>query len=1245
MRTHQLLSVLLFSTAVTLWPQSTTSLRGTVYDKAGAVVPAAAVTLMNEETRTARSALSDDTGVYQFLQTPPGKYEVRIEKPGFQTIVKNSVILQVGLPATVDATMDIGAVGEVVNVEADAAMINTVDATVGNAFTQLQVRQLPLQTRNVVELLSIQPGVTPTGEVLGARRDQNNVTLDGVDANDNQNSGINSTTGTLSNGSNANGVPAEAGFNAALPVPLDSVQEFRVTVGGQGASLGRSSGGQVTLITKGGTNQYHGSLYEFNRNTALAANNWFSNRAGIKREALVRNQFGGSVGGRLIRDRAFFFLNYEQRIDASAQARTRNVPTDALKNGSLSFRGANGQTYSLTPAEVKQIDPLGLGFGDTMKQYLSFFPAGNDNAAGADRGLNFSAYRFNAPFRQDDKAYVAKFDFNVDQAGKHTVSWRGTLADNAQDIQVAQFPGQDPASKMLNNSRGFATRYTSVLRSNLVNVASVGLTRLGLEQSGTVGPSLTFDGVDSQQDFRNAARGFGRRIPTWNVSNDLTWTKGTHTVQGGINFRFLRFDRTSYLNSFPTFSFSRNTLLGLGSDITGRVTNFMVEKTGDSAFRLADPASVTRGMGVLLGLMNQYTATYNFQKDGSPIALGTPVVRNFATNEYEFYLQDSWRVTSAFTLTYGVRYSNYAVPFERNGVQVATTTGIDVYFADRVGAMNAGIPNRALASSLLTYDLAGSANGRPGWYARDNNNWAPRLAMAYSPQGDGFLKKIMGKGSVIRAGAGLVYDRFGSDLITEFDRTGSPGLATSVSQPLNTDFSSAPRYANGYPTLPTAPSGKFPFTPPAIVGGFGSNIGIHPGLVAPYSFLLNASYARELPGKLTMEVGYVGRLSRKNLLQADTFQPLTRFKDPASGQTWQQMSGLLRDAFDRGVTPAAVRANPSLVGAQPWIENLAPGMSGFYFPGSATANYYNMVYGVYAASDLDALNDLDRLRSARFPNCILVTGCNTVFAMQNAGNRTWMNVGFGNYHGGTLSVRRAMSKGFAFDLNYTMSHSIDNSSAAESGAGASGAVLQDAFDYGSFRGSSDFDIRHNLSSNVLYELPFGQGKSFLDKAPGWADQIVGGWQISTIMRYRSGLPTTIANSGVFPTNYLNAAIAIPKPGAAVPVAGTTFNQNNNPSVFGSTSAIQSYVGQYPGLTGTRAITRLDDFVNFDLAAAKFFRLPMEGHRIQFRAEAFNAFNTVNYFDPVLRLDRPANFGEYQRAQPARVMQLALRYEF
>jgi hypothetical protein len=216
--------------------------------------------------------------------------------------------------------------------------------------------------------------------------------LDGVDINDPQ-------PPTDSNG-----------FRAALPMPLDSIQEFRTTVAGQGADQGRSAGGQVALVTKSGSNQYHGSLYEFHRNKVTAANNWFSNRAGIARENLVRNQYGASFGGRIIRDRAFFFANWEERKDRTATATNRIVPTETFKQGIVQFRLSDGSIGQLTPAEVRNADPIRAGASPYMLQLMQQYPVGNDPAASADRGLNFSVFRFNAPKALDNRTYVAKTD-------------------------------------------------------------------------------------------------------------------------------------------------------------------------------------------------------------------------------------------------------------------------------------------------------------------------------------------------------------------------------------------------------------------------------------------------------------------------------------------------------------------------------------------------------------------------------------------------------------------------------------------------------------------------------------------------------------------------------------------------------------------------------------------------------------------------------------------------------------------
>lgn len=1199
----------------------TSSLQGVVADQQGATLPSAVVSLTNLDTSASRKVIVNETGVYAFSQMPPGAYKLEVQLPGFRTYT-SQLRLQVNVPTTLDVKLELGQVSEVVNVNEEAPAINVQNATVGNAFAEVQVRQLPLQTRNVVELLSLQPGVASTGEVLGAKRDQNNVTLDGVDVNDNQSAGMTER--------------ASAGLNAALPVPLDSVQEFRVTIAGQGADQGRSAGGQVSLVTKSGSNQWHGSLYEFHRNVKTAANDWFSNRSGLKRENLIRNQYGASFGGRIIRDRAFFFVNWEERKDRSAAAQSRNVPTETLKQGIVRFRQNDGQIGELSPAEVRSVDPLGLGYSATMRNILTQYPAANDLQAGSDRGLNFGVYRFNAPLTRNDRAYVAKMDFNLDKAARHTLMLRGTLGDNVRDETLAQFPGQDAAAKVLDNSKGLAARYTAVISPQIVNVFSYGYTRLGIAQSGTAGPSLTFDSITP---FQNFTRAFGRFIPTTNLVNDMTWMKSAHTVQAGFNFRLVQNDRTSFANSFPSYSFGRNTLRGLGADISDTVNAFIKQRSGNTALALSETQPTQRALGNLYGLINSYSATYNFGRDGQAVPFGAAIPRSFGTREYEFYAQDTWKARRDLTLTFGLRYGNYQVPYEKNGVQVTSTTGLDQFFAERIGASQAGIAGGRMPNASLTYQLAGPLNNGPGWYQRDNNNWAPRFNVAYAPVSDSLLGKLFGKGSVIRAGGSMLYDRYGSDMVLNFDRAGSPGLATPVTQPRNTNFTDSFRYNGGaLPTLPTVANAAFPNTPATIVGGFGSYSGVFPDLVAPYSMLLNLSYARPLPAKMTLEVGYVGRLARKSLVQMDVFQPLTQFKDPRSGMTWAQAAGMMKDLNLQGKKASEI---PPIA----FFENMFGKAAGKYIPGTATQNYYHVTYNTYAGSDLDALNDMDRERQAD-GSCISALGCNTFFALQNAGNIAWTNAGRSSFHGGQFVLRRVVSNGWGFDFNYTLSHSIDIASTAESASGTSGGVIQDTFNPMSFRGSSDFDQRHNITANSVVELPFGKGKPFLGNASGVVNQIFGGWQASLLWRFRSGLPLNATAGGLYPTNYLSSALAIVRPGLSIPENGTGFNQNGNPSMFRTTnSAAANFTAQYPGTAGMRSLLRGPHMSNFDLSLGKFFTLPFEGHRVQVRAEAFNAFNNVNFLTPSLSLANPSTFGQFTSVMAPRVMQFALRYEF
>jgi hypothetical protein len=1226
---------LLFTVLVAISPvlAQTSSLQGIVQDAQGAGVPATLVIVTNQETAAVRRTVADDSGAYSLLQVQPGTYKVEAQKPGFATYV-TEVRLQVNVPAAMNIKLDIGQNTQTVNVEAQAAEVNTQDSTIGNPFTQTQIRELPLQTRNVVALLSVQPGVAPTGEVLGARKDQNNITLDGVDVNDNQTAGV-----TLTN---------TTGFNSALPVPLDSVQEFRTTVAGQGADQGRSSGGQVSLVTKSGSNQFHGSAYEYMRNTLTAANNWFSNRAGTPRAALVRNQYGASLGGRIIKDRAFFFFNWEDRKDRSATPQSRTVPSESFKQGNIKVALANGQTVSFTPTDVANIDPLHLGMSSYMKSYLNAYPAGNDPLSSPDRGLNYSILRFNAPQHLDNRAYVGKMDFNLDKSGNHTLSVRGTLNNARQDTILAQFPGQDAASKTVDNSRGISTRYTAIISPRLINVLNWGYTRIGLDNTGSDAVFPTFF-TSSPTNIANTARPALRISPTTNLVDDLNWNKGNHTIQFGVNLRFIENDRVAY-NNYPNYSFSRNTLKGLGGDITADVTSYLASAYGGGA--LSSGTNVTNAFGTALGLINQYGATYNFGVNGQAIPFGTPITRAFGDREYEFYAQDSFKVRKDLILTYGLRYSLYEPPYELNGVEVVPQTPLSQFFADRVGGQAAGIPSYALPSAAITYALGGPMHNGPGYYPSDTNNFAPRLGIAWTPEVNGLAATLFGKGSVIRAGAGVVYDRYGSNMAVNFANSGSPGLATTVSQPVNTDFTSGFRYTGGaLPAIPSAVGGSFPLTPPTIVGGFTSFTGIASDLKAPYSYVLNVTYARPLPKHMSLEVGYVGRLSHDLLLQQDFAQPLTNFKDPKSGETWAQGVGVLRALYDSGVTQAMVKANPGLVPLVPFIENIFPGAKNYQITGSASANYFYDTWGTYAGSELDGLNDMDRQRQTN-GQCLSVYGCNTFFALQAAGLQSYVNAGHATFNGMQIVLRRAFAQGWGFDFNYTWSHSIDNATGTEAVIGA----IQDSYNPNSFRGPSDFDIRHNLTANFVVEVPVGKNKKLLGRAPKVIDAIVGGWQVSSLLSLRSGTPLNVSNAGIYSTNYLSSAIGILKPGAQMP-ASARFDQNGIPSLFANTNAVNSFVGEYPGTTGTRGILRSPNFYNTDLAVSKYFKMPWEGHRLQVRAEAFNAFNNVNFLTTVAgaaassnpvgpaSLASPTTFGELSTAADARVMQFALRYEF
>ena len=396
-------------------------------DEQGRVVPNAVVSLTSLATNSVRTTKTSDTGGYVFDLIIPADYRIEVEAKGFKKNVLDNVKALIGKQTESNVQLSVGAATEVVEVQASAqdAVINTQDATLGNNFESVQITQLPLEARSVIDLLSLQPGATREGYVTGARADQSNITLDGVDINNAQTGNAEVPRGT--NGLIVGALDSDRGditTGPALRLNSEALEEFRVTTANGNANQGRSSGSQVNLITKSGTNRWHGAGSEFYRSRGFTANDWFNNHADpiVPRTPLVRNTFGGNFGGPIVKDKAFFFYAYEGRHDASGQSVVRTVPLANVGQGQINDQycadsacnTVNESSLTVTPSNPGPFQDAGINQValDVLAAAAAKYPA-NDKTTGDQ--LNTGGFRFNAPTPTTLNSHVAKLDFNLTQ--------------------------------------------------------------------------------------------------------------------------------------------------------------------------------------------------------------------------------------------------------------------------------------------------------------------------------------------------------------------------------------------------------------------------------------------------------------------------------------------------------------------------------------------------------------------------------------------------------------------------------------------------------------------------------------------------------------------------------------------------------------------------------------------------------------------------------------------------------------
>jgi hypothetical protein len=1273
-------AVCLFATPV-FAQISSTSLQGTVTDPSGSAISGASVVLSNPESKTERNSVTDTTGEFRFLALPPGTYTLSIKAPGFAEHRQTGLQLLVNTPATANVQMKLGSATETVTVQSEAPALNMVDASIGDSFGETQVRQIPLEGRNVPDLLSLQAGVAYTGNrpdvdkdqdtrngaVNGARSDQSNISLDGVDVND------------QSNG---------YAFTSVLPVTLDSVQEFRVTTTNYNADQGQGSGAQVALVTKSGTNSFHGSLYEYHRNTITSANDYFIKQSELaagepnKPLKLIRNIFGGSVGGPIRKNRTFFFFNYEGTRRREDLPAVRAIPTPSMCQGLIRYIDTTGGITTLTPTDIKALDPLNKGINPAIldvtghtgyfdKTFCNGKYPTNDASVGD--GLNYAGYRFRAPVSDNEHALIARIDHRIDAAGKHTIFWRGAMR-NINNPGEPFLPGTAPMQTLLDRSKGMAVGYTTLISSTMVNSFHWGFTR---QSTGIVGNTNqewnTFIGLD--QGF---AYSHNLQMPVHNFLDDLSWNRGTHTLQFGTNLGFARDPRVSYLHSFnqsvgTTAWMSPTGFAGTAGQLDPANAGFL------------EPASTIAydyPMLAMLGMVTQMIGNYNYDRSGNLLPEGAPVKRRYGLNWYEFYGQDSWRVKPNLTVTYGLRWSLFPPPWEVNGWQSASSVNLGQQFNQTALAMQQGLGYANVAP--LTFVLTGKANNGPGFYNFEKTDLSPRISFAYSPRPESsWLRKIVGDGdkTVIRAGAGRVYDRAGMQLISTFDANAPAGLSATVQNPCcipNVDDPQhVPRISNiniipatnssGDVFLEPAPPGAFPQTPNPI--GQAITWGTDASIKTPHAYTFDFSVGRELPKNFSKQLSYVGRLGRRLLTQRDLRQPLD-LTDPKTHIDYFTAATRLSQLARQGVSPLSStykwESDPT---AQYWHDVLQPNPSGVYdiYGFGPTTSLMQAVYQVYSISsyagnevvglgNIDLYGYLTDVAQNQYYFC-QTPACTNGASGDLLNNQAtalfgWSSIGTSSYHGLQASLHKQTSYGVQFDFNYTFSKSIDITSAASRvgfNGGILGSQLNNAFDLRQHRGVSDFDTTHQVNANWIAELPFGKGKPLAAAASPMLDAFVGGWQLSGMFRWTSGFPFSVGNgySWASDWNYSGLAqmVTRPKTGAYVQPDGSV-------SVFADpNAAYNDFTTTFPGQSGSRNALRGPGFVELDMGLSKRWKLPFENHSVQFRWEVFNVpnqvrFNVQSVADPPSFQQVPSAFGAFTSLLTSpRVMQFALRYEF
>jgi hypothetical protein len=1154
---------------------STSRIRGKVVDSKQASVAGATVTVTHEATNLTQTQTTTEAGVFAFDSLPVGDYTVTVEQTGFKKFQQTGNHLEVNTPLSIDIVMEVGQLSEVVTVQGGAEQLQTANATLGNVVEQKAIETLPLNGRNPLTLLLLEPGVVQRSfggigsgvHVNGARDRAYNVTIDGIEANES------SVPNPVSN---------------LYRINPDNVQEFKVTTNNATAEEGRNSGASISIATRAGTSEHHGTGFIFFRNDALNSNEWYANALKGPKPVIRMGQYGFELGGPIKKDKTFYFgswqynrVDFTQPVDQTfgafpvvytAEARAGIfryfVPDPAnplviggqtiVRNSTLLVNPTTGallvplcatstslrcvRTYDVRApgnnTAGKPIDAITTGI-------IGGTPAPNNFAAAGD-GLNTGTFAWNPPTAIRGPAINVRVDHNFNENnslfGRYLWSDYNTLKGDPLNGRPQLYPTSPPFGEVFRRTSNLAIGWRRVINPRVVNELTAGYGRFGfLFTQGEANPAWPdvppFNLNTMDEPYINTPR-TARWVTTPQILDNLSVVHGAHVFRGGINFRFYRHvdqrGQPGGINVTPSVTFSATTRpVFLGT--TGN-SGFTAPSSDINSTDSGTLGSLINNLYGLPASINQVFIS-NLKDDAFlPFKIGDQITlyaEKHNLDQYNFYFQDEWKVRPNLTINYGARW-------EVN--PPSNTSPSDNVFVS--GTPIAGTP--LPATPVVNAPGAVSFVKANRWYEGDFK-WAigPRFGVAWSPDfKSGFLRKLFGgnSSSVIRLGYGLAFDTISSFQVTAAAGR-IPGLVQSCTQSFSSTLGSFAPITNGCvssPDINKTVAGGFPqqlpapnikpsslLTPPQQLRTNAPPISVFaPKMQLPTVHEWNLGIQRELPLGLVMQAAYIGRRGEHLFMAYDINQTNPNFIVPSFLQLQANNNVVnslgVRTCLPNGTARLPTDPNPlnricvpAFTSAQiPLISQLQTlgGLSA-----NAAASFVNSATSI-AELDINGAGSFARRIEDNTLGLKLRPN-------QQFGVITYLdNSGDSNYHAAQFTLRRRFSSGLGLSMAYTWGKSIDNQSVDPVGASSGGGLSTtnsrtptDIRDFREERARSDFDRTHVFTGASVWELPVGRGQRYLGSSGGVVNQILGGWTINTIFNMMTGEPFAV-RSGAFTSN-------------------------------------------------------------------------------------------------------------------------------